>query len=167
MEFFNTAFVCLAPLLILLSLVLKYNYKVYSLNMLAVVNVLTILCSINITQQLYSLYQLATLMGFELYPNNKFVVGWFEVRMLLVLLIPFLFLIKKLSAERWLSVVMLFLMLFDVLKSWIKPSKEGFNFTIISFSTEHLLLQTIHYSSWLIAVYALFWLMKKLPFKSI
>jgi hypothetical protein len=166
MEFFNTAFISLAPITIILSLFLKNNYKIYSLNILAVVNLLSILCSINIAQQLYSLYQLATIMGFEIYPNNKFVVGWFEVRILLVLLLPFLFLIKKLSDSRLLSVALLCLMLFDVFKNWIKPNTEGFNFTIITFSTNNWFLQIMHYSSWFISLYALLWLIKRLPYSN-
>ena len=162
MEFFNTAFVFLAPILILLSFILKNDYKTYALNVLAVVNVLLILHSIDLVRTLYGYYQLATIMGFEIYPNNKFVLGWLEVRIILVVLLPLLFLMKKLSAERWLSIAMMFLLLFDIIKDFIAPSK-GINFSVITFAHQNLSLQILHYTSWLIAIYALFWLIKKLP----
>jgi hypothetical protein len=104
-------------------------------------------------------------MGFEIYPNNKFVLGWFEIRIILIVLLPFLFLIKKISANRWLSLLLLFLLLYDVGMRWIKPSKD-FNFTVINFSTNNLLFQAMHYLSWFILVYALFWFIKKLPSQS-
>ena len=162
MEFFNTAFVFLAPILVLLSLILKSNFKSYTLNVLAIVNVLLILHSIDVVCTLYSYYQLATLMGFEIYPNNKFVVGWQEVRILLIILLPLLFLIKKLSSNQLLTIIMFFLLLFDLVSNLIAPSK-GLNFSLISFQIEHLLINILKYISWFITVYALFWLLKKLP----
>jgi len=162
MEFFNTAFVFLAPLLILLSFISKLKAKNYIINILAVVNVLLILHSIDVVRTLYSYYQLATIMGFEIYPNNKFILGWQEVRIILILLLPLLFLIKKLSANRLLTITMFFLLLYDLCSHLIAPSK-GLNFSIITFQIEHLPINILNYISWFTTIYALFWLIKKLP----
>ena len=165
MEFFNTAFVFLAPMLILLSFILKKNYKNIVINSLAIVNVLLIINSFNVIKTLYSYYQLATIMGIEI-NLNKFSLGWLEIRGILVVVLPFLFLIKKISAEKLLSTAMFFLLSFDVLTKLINPKAIEVSFSVITFATDHLLLQIINYVSWFAAVYALFGLIGRLPIQN-
>ncbi len=162
MEFFNTAFVFLAPILIVLSFILKENYKNIVINSLAIVNVLLIINSFNIVKILYGYYQLATIMGIEI-NLNKFSLGWLEIRIILVVVIPFFFLLKKISAEKLLSIAMVFLLLFDVLTKFINPKVSEVSFSVITFTTDHLHLQLINYISWFVTVYALFGLIGKLP----
>jgi len=166
MEFFDTAYIFLAPILILLSLFAKGNTK-YLLNILAVANVLLIFHSVFIVRQLYAFVQLALSMGIKPEPNQKVAIGWNEIKMWLTILLPFFFLVKRMSANRILSLFMLFLLLNDWFKTYLISLKSNWSmFEASNFYVYNLPLKIIHYISWMIFVYALFWFVQKLPSQS-
>lgn len=166
MEFFDTAYIYLTPLLLILSLFLKKEYKYYCLNILAIVNILLIVNSIFIIRQLYAFVQIALQMNVKPGPNMKIELGWQDVKMWLTILVPFLFLIKPISANRWLTVIMLFLLLNNWLIYVFDCIKGNSTFYFSEFTTYHLSFQIIHYVSWIITLYSLFWFIKYLPFSS-
>ena len=166
MEFFNTVYIFLAPILILLSLFAKGNKK-YVLNVLAIANVLLIFHSIFIFRQLYAFVQLALSMNVKPDPNQKIEIGWNEIKMWLTILLPFFFLIKRISANRILSLFMLFLLLNDWFKLYLISLKSSWSmFEASNFYVYNLSLKIMHYISWMIFVYSLFWFVKKLPSQS-
>ncbi len=164
MEFFDTAYIYLAPLLILMSLFAKGKNKCYILNVLAIVNILLIFNSVFIIRQLYAFVKLAMEMNIKPDPNLKVEIGWQDIKYWLIILVPFLFLIKPLMGNRILSLFMLFLLLnnwFTYIADCLK-SKTSFYFN--SFTTFHLPYQMMHYFSWLTFLYAAFWFIKYLPY---
>jgi len=163
MEFFDTVYVWLAPILILLSFFAK-SKKIYVLNVLAVVNVLLIFHSIFIIRQFYAFIQMALQMDVKPGPNQKIEIGWNEVKLWLIILLPFFFLIKRISANTLLSLFMLFLLLSDWFKLYLISLKSNWSmFESHNFYVYNLWLKIMHYTSWLVFVYALFWFIKKLP----
>ncbi len=163
MEFFDTAYIWLAPILILLSFFAK-SKKIYVLNVLAVVNVLLIFHSIFIIRQFYAFIQMALQMDVKPDPNQKIEIGWNEVKLWLIILLPFFFLIKRISANTLLSLFMLFLLLSDWFKLYLISLKSNWSmFESHNFYVYNLWLKIMHYTSWLVFVYALFWFIKKLP----
>ena len=163
MEFFDTAYIFLAPILILLSFFAKGKKK-YVLNVLAIANVLLIFNSVYIIRQLYALLQLALSMNIKPDPNQKITIGWNEVKMWLIILLPFLFLIKRISANRILSLLMLFLLLNDWLQLYLISLKSSWSmFEASKFYVYNMPLKIINYASWMVFIYALFWFIKKLP----
>ena len=166
MEFFDNAYTFLAPILILLSLFAKGNKK-YVLNVLAIANVLLIFNSAFIVRQLYAFVQLALSMNVKPDPNQKIEIGWNEIKMWLTILLPFFFLLKRISANRILSLLMLFLLLNDWFKLYLISLKSSWSmFEASNFYVYNLWLNIMHYTSWVIFVYALFWFVKKLPSQS-
>ena len=164
MEFFNTAYIWLAPILIFISFFVKDNRKKFALNCLAVINVLLIFHSVFIIRQFYAFIQMALELNVKPDPNQKLEIGWSEIKLWLTILLPFFFLIKKISANRILSIFMVFLLVNDWLKLYLISLKsnwsifEGHNFYVYNLS-----LKIMHYASWIIFMYALFWFVKKLP----
>lgn len=165
MEFFDTAYIYFAPLLLFLSLFLRHKNKYYALNILAVVNMLLIFNSVFIIRQYYAFARLAMEMDVKPDPNMKIEIGWTEIKGWLVILFPFLFLIKPISGNRLLTLFMLFLLLQDWFVYVIECIKGKRNFYFSSFTTYHLFYQIVHYCSWVIFLYALFWFIKYLPYQ--
>ncbi len=164
MEFFDIAYIWLAPLLILFSFFVKDDKKRLALNFLAVTNVLLIFHSIFVIRQLYAFIQMALQMDVKPDPNQKVEIGWNEIKLWLTILLPFFFLIKRISANRILSVFMLFLLLNDWFKLYLISLKSNWSmFESHNFYVYNLSLKIMHYISWMIFIYALFWFIKKLP----
>ena len=164
MEFFDTAYIWLAPLFILISFFVKDEKKNFSLNCLAVINVLLIFHSIFIIRQFYALIQWALSMDVKPNANQKVAIGWNEIKSWMTILLPFLFLIKRISANRILSVFMLFLLLYDWFKLYLISLKSNWSmFESHNFYVYNLSLKIMHYISWMVFLYAIFWFTKKLP----
>ncbi|MCX6209783.1 MAG: hypothetical protein NTZ59_09900 [Bacteroidetes bacterium] len=165
MEFFDTAFTYLAPILVLLSLFLKGKKRYYALNALAIVNILLIFNSVFIIRQLYAFVKMAMEMNVKPDPNAKIEIGWQDVKNWLIILVPFLFLIKPIMGNRILSLLMLFLFLNNWLVYVFDCVKGKSNFYFSSFTTYHLPFQMMHYFSWFVFLYAAFWFIKYLPYQ--
>lgn len=159
MDFIDTAYSFFTPFLLIGCLLLKNNYKKYAVNVMAVVNISLIFYSVFIARQLYSLYFFTK--DFNL-ANRSFQVnmGWFELRLGLLMLLPFIFLFKKLSAGFFLTAIIL------VLLWWNKVQELFINrtFSVNPFYTQvDWLFKILNYICLLVAGYALLWLLKRLP----
>jgi hypothetical protein len=164
MEFFDTAYIWLAPLLIIISFFIKDDRKKIALNSLAVINVLLIFHSIFVIRQFYAFIQMALEMNVKPDPNQKLEIGWSEIKLWLTILLPFFFLIKRISANRILSLFMLFLLVNDWFKLYLISLKSNWSiFESHNFYVYNISLKLMHYTSWVIFIYALFWFVKKLP----
>ena len=166
MAFFNTAFVFFIPIIFFLFLFKKKVNQVYLTNILSVVNILQIIYSVLLVKQLYSFYQLSVIMGFDVFPDIFYPITWQLIRVTLIILLPLLFIIKKLLANKVLSGIILLLIISDYLQELITPSTATFKFSLITFSTHNFGLNSINYVSWFVFVFSLFWFLKRLPSQS-
>lgn len=166
MEFFDIAYIWLAPLLILISFFVKDEKRKFALNCLAVINVLLIFHSVFIIRQFYAFVQMALALDIKPDPNQKIEIGWNEIKTWLIILLPFFFLIKRISANRILSFFVWFLLVNDWLKLFILSLKSNWSlFESHNFYVYNLSFKIINYISWMIFMYALFWFINKLPYQ--
>jgi hypothetical protein len=97
-------------------------------------------------------------------PNQKVEIGWNEIKLWLTILLPFFFLIKRISANRILSIFMLFLLVSDWFQLYLISLKSNWSiFESHNFYVYNLSYKIMHYTSWMIFIYAFFWFAKKLP----
>ncbi len=162
MDFIKTAYVFLVPILFFLSWFIKKDFKFFIINLLIVANLLQLFYSLFFIKELYNYYQLAKIIGFDFFPNNRINLGWQETRILLIIFLPFLFLIKKISSDKLLSICVFFLLIFDEIKKLIFSKSSSLNFSLINFSTQNLLLNLMNYISCFIFMYTLLWFLKRL-----
>ncbi|MBS4043156.1 MAG: hypothetical protein KGZ59_05015 [Chitinophagaceae bacterium] len=167
MQFFNTAFVILASCLILLQLITEGKQKLFLHNISATVNVMLICSTFMLLKYLNGFKQIAEFMGVDVYAVLFNSITWEHIRIVLIIVLPFLFLIKKLVANKFLSILMLFLLLSDIIIKIIAHKASSFNFTLVNFSFVNFHLNFIHYFSWFVVVYAILFFAKKLPSQSI
>ena len=80
----------------------------------------------------------------------------------IVLIIPFLFLFKKLSANLVLTVCMLALLKWDMLEKLFQKIKYNTGASS-SYSNSYSTFEILNYSCLLIGIYALLFLLKRLP----
>jgi hypothetical protein len=167
MIWFDYFYLLFAPLVLILSFVLNKKYKVYAKSVLAVINVLLIFHSIYIIRQFVAFYQLAVQLNVPLHTNQPIEIGWQQIKDWLIILLPFLFLVKPLMANRWLSVGLIFLLKYNF---WV------YNFTHLSspqswyvdtYLPYNFPLYLIHYIAWFCTIFSFLWLIKYLPKKLI
>ena len=166
MQFFNTVFVILAPFFILIQLFTVSKQKLFLQNLFATINVLLICSTFMLLKYLNGFKQLAEMMGIDVYAVLFHAITWEHIRIVLIIFIPFLFLFKKLSTNKFLSVLMIFLLLSDIIIKFLVPKASSFNFTLVNFSATKFHLHFIHYFSWFVVVFALLFFFKKLPSQS-
>lgn len=167
MQFFNTAFVILSSILIISSFFIQGKNKNVLLNLFATVNVLLICSSFLLLNYLNGFKAMAEFMGVDVYAILFHSITWEHFRIVSVILLPFLFLFRKFSTNKFLSLLMIFLLLSDLILKLILPNTVGFNFTLVNFSFARFHLNFIHYFSWFILVFAILFFTKKLPSQSI
>ncbi len=159
MDFIDTAYAFFAPVVLLCCLFFKNNNKIIAINLLAVTNILLILYSVFVARQLYALYVFGERFS-TANPAYNMSVGWFEMRLILLLFLPMFFLSKKLSANIFLTLTMLLLL-------WWSPTQQIIvdqKFSVHPFySWIDWLFKILNYICLLISGYALLWLLKKLP----
>jgi hypothetical protein len=161
MEFIDIAYSYLTPLLLLGILVLKKSTRKYIFNTIAFVNIALIFYSIFIARQLYALYYISKSLPFS---NNRyhFNIGWLQLRLGLLMLLPVVFLFRKLSANLLITCSILVLLWWDKIQFLYKSgdtSVYGF------YSGIDLLFKILNYTCLLIAGYALLWLFNRLPYQ--
>jgi hypothetical protein len=157
MEFIDTAYVILIPFIVLLSLIVKNQYKDYCINIISAANVLLILNAVFILRQFLALYYLGKRLGFDTSDKSIDLISYLGKTFYLqlaIIILPFIFLHKKLSGNRWLTVVMLIL--------FISLYRNTFFYYL---STN--IFSWLNYFCLLIAAYALLWLLKRLPYSSL
>jgi len=156
MEFIDTAYLFSIPLFLLLSLIKINKYQKYCINIIATANTVLILNSFFIIRQLFGFYYLGKKLGIEYHDQSfsliKYLGNTFYIQ-LAIILMPVLFLYKKLAASKWLSVIMLIL-LFSIHHSFF------------FYSLSAILFHWLNYFCLMIGAYALLWLLKRLPFQS-
>lgn len=150
MEFIKIAYCITMPFLLLCSLASTSTVKRYSINLLAVSNILLIGHSVFFVRQLIGGYQLARKLSIDY--HLFYTTGSLLVRIILVIVLPFLFLHSRLRTNRGLSIFLAGL-LYSV-------------FPFSSWNTYGLLFKIPGYLCLLCSAYALLWLLNKLPYQS-
>lgn len=154
MAFIESAFAITAPFLLLFYLFGAKLYKRYALALLAATNLILILYSIFLVKQLVGMAQLAQELirqsGMELKELPPFEPDAFFYRLMVLIILPWFFLIRKCRNTIWLSIILLIVIFIGGTSSW-----NDFD----------LLFKTLNYACLLCAVYALLWLLKELPFQ--
>lgn len=146
MMYFNgTAYQVLFPFLILLFLKKKH----LALNLLVALNYTLILYAVTLSSRIYHLIKF--IQQFSPINNYHYTIGFFEIRMMLIVLIAVLFLFKKMDTNVLLSFTVFALL-------WM----NDYYFSLESVSVETI-FKMLNYFSLFVAVYALLWLTNQLP----
>ena len=163
MQFFSTVFVFLLPIFLLSFYNIGKNYKLILSNTLAVINLLMILYSFFLLKQFHFFYKLAEMMGVKVFPDVFIPITFQVVRIILIVIIPFLFLFKKFIANKILSIVYFVLLIWDFVKEKIYTSSSNSTIAIINFPTKNIAFYSMYYFSWMALFFALLWFLKRLP----
>lgn len=154
MAFIEMAFAVTAPLLILLSWWKQFRYHTYAKAILSATCMVTIAYSVFLIQQLIHMAQLAQELikqsGMKIDDLPPFEPDPFFYRLMAMIILPWLFLIRKCRNTPWLANVLLFVIYFGGTGSW---------------NQYDLVFKVLQYISLLCAVYALLWLLRELPFQ--
>lgn len=165
-EFIDIAYSFTILIFIIISFLVEKNKKVYVNNFIAVSNVLLICYSWYLIFQFYKLIQFSLSLHIKVEQSNSVDVsiGWFEIRFLLLVFLPYLFLFKKLVANKIFSVVILLIIQWSFIQSCISSLREGYTLPYMIFYLPYnISFKILNYISLFIAVYALLWMLKKLP----
>jgi len=160
MEFIDTAYSFLAPFLFICFLFAKGHFKKYALNLVAVINTLLVFYSLFTARQLYALYAWESQFHLSNTPLNAYSLGWVQLRLILLLLLPLFFLKKEYAANLFLTGLVVFLFWCDKLMSLYKYHDLSLHpfYSLLDWT-----FKILNYSCLLVAGYALLWLAKKLP----
>ncbi len=166
MPFVDIAYGYLALLLIMLILLGKDAIKKYSKSLLATINTSLLFFVIYQCYNYYQLYQMAEMFGvsitfnglLKLMSTNKLEA----FKNIAVLIIPFVFLFKKLSANLILTVCMLALIKWDLIEKLYQKIKYNVGASN-NYSNTYSTFQLLNYGCLLIGIYALLFLLKRLP----
>ena len=156
MEFIDSAYLFLQPLLLFILISVSNKWKIVVFRLVAVSNSLLTFHSFFVARQLYGIYQL--LHAFR--PQDvsyHYHFGWFDLRMTLIILLPFLFVFKRFQKSILLTVLMLVLLWWD--KTEIVLNVDISSFDIVT------MVKILNYGCLYIAAYALLWLLQKLPYQ--
>ena len=149
MEFIQIAYCVTVPVLLLLSWF--GSRKDFFMNVLAVSNMLMMGYSYFLIRQLIGFYQLSKQFHIE-HKKADELLDLSMVRLLLVIVLPFLSLVPRINKIHLFSIVLVTLLF------WNNP--------VFSWNTYYLFTKIPMYSCLLCSGYALFWLLKKLPYQS-
>ncbi len=156
MEFVDSAYRYLIPILLFILISVSNKYKIVLFRLVAVCNVLLIFHSFFVARQLYGIYRLIHVFKLQ-DVSYHYHFGWFDVRMGLIMLLPFLFVFKRFQKSILLTLLLLFLL-------WWDKTDVLLNFEISSFDIV-LLIKILNYACLYIAAYALLWLLQRLPYQ--
>ena len=163
MEFVDVAYAYLAPIILLFSLIFKNREALYYKSILASMNVCLLFFVVSACREYYGLYQLAKSFGFNVTPKGLLQFASTNIpyftKNILVLLLPFLFLFKKLSSNTFLSLLMIGFLWYDV--AFCLFNQQPYH--LIGSNYAPYLIPIIRYSSLLIGMYSFLWLIKRLP----
>ena len=166
MPFVDIAYGYLVLLLVLLVLLGKDAIKKYSQSILAAVNTSLIFFVIYQCYNYYQLYQMAEIFGvsitfkglLKLMSTNKLEA----FKNITVLIIPFVFLFKKLSTNLVLTVCMMVLLKWDLIEKVYQKIRYNVGASS-SYSNSYSTFQMLNYGCLLVGIYALLFLLKRLP----
>lgn len=148
MEFIQVAYCLTVPLLLLLIVFAKKEIRGYSKNLLAVSNILLIGHSLFLIRQLLGFYSLLKQYGEIPATQQKLDVD--AIRLLALIILPFLSLIGPLRRNIFFSAVLM------VLLYWHHP--------YFTWNMFNLPVKIPYYISLVCTTYALLWLIKQLPY---
>lgn len=154
MAFIEIAFAVTAPILILLSWWKQFRYHRYAKSVLSATCLITIAYAVYLVQQLVKMAQLAQELikqsGMKMDNLPPFEPDAFFYRLMCMIILPWLFLIRKCRNTPWLAIILL---------SVIYTGGTG------SWNQYDLVFKVLQYLCLLCAVYALLWLLRELPFQ--
>jgi hypothetical protein len=155
----------LAPVLLLIILFLKKQKLVYCKSILAAMNVGLLFFVVFACREYYGLYQLAKSFGFDITFKGMMHLFLTNIpsftRNVLILIVPFLFLFKKLSGNVFLSVLMLVLIWWDVFYAFFTHQEVQ----MLGSNYAPFLFPVLNYFSLIVGMYAFLWLTKRLHVK--
>lgn len=152
--------------LIVVALFSKKQLSVYFKNCIVVSNHLLILYSWYLLYQFYQIIKFILSLNLKMdkVPKQPIEISWFQIKFLLLVILPYLFLFKKLSKNYVLSIVMLVLLQWDFFVIFYNGFIKGEENSGILFYIPYLAdLKILNYCCLFIAVYALLWMLKRLP----
>jgi hypothetical protein len=165
-EFIDIGYSASILFFIIGTLIFKKQLHKYCHNCIAVSNHLLILYGWYLIFKLYQLVQFVLALNIKVNKTAKqpINIGWLEIKFILLILIPYLFLFKKLAKNRWISFAMLAILQWDIFVAIYQSFGSKFTSSSILFYLPYMVeLKILNYSCLFIAVYALLWLFKKLP----
>lgn len=168
-SFIDIAYSTLIIPLLIAGLVAKAQWKPYFTNLVATSNTLLIFYSIYLINSLADLIRFVLSLNIQPSKNLPPVeIGWFEIRYLLLMVLPFLFIVKKVAKSRVAALVILVLLQWNLLEQTVrmffgKDTTLGYLF----YMPYNTAFKTLHFISLFIATYALLWLLKRLPSQQI
>ncbi len=145
MYFNATAYQLLLPVVLLLFV----KNRTLAKNVLAVLNYGLLLYTVTLLSRIYHLVKF--IRHFSPTTNYHYTIGFFEIRIILIVLISALFLVKKMETSITLSLGIFVLL-------WMNDYYFSFNVFSVDF-----LVKTLNYFSLMVALYAFLWLNHQLP----
>ena len=166
MEFVDVGYAYLAPILILLCLLIKNKKAVYLKSLLEAINVSLLFFIISATRSYYGLYLLAKSFGFNVTPQGllKFASTniLYFAKNILMLLLPILFVVKRLSGNLVLSTIMVVFLWYDVLFCLFNSQP----FQLVGSNYAPFMIPLLRYSCLIMSIYSFLWLIKRLSVNS-
>lgn len=154
MAFIEPAYAFTVPFLLLFSWLGYKSYKRYAKALMAATNLIFILYSVFLINQLIELarfgQELMRQSGIKPEDLPPFEPDAYFYRLTALIILPWLFLVRPVRNTPWLSIIILGIIAAGGTGSW---------------NYFDLLFKILHYGSLLCAVYALLWLLKELPFQ--
>lgn len=154
MAFIEMAFAITVPFLLLFSWWKQFRYQAYAKALLSASCLIMIIYAVYLLQQLVRMAQLAQewirQAGIKMNELPPFEPDAFFYRLMGMIILPWLFLIRKCRNTPWLAIILL-----GVIYSGGTGSWNDFD----------LLFKLLNYLCLLCAVYALLWLLRELPFQ--
>jgi hypothetical protein len=164
-SFIDTAFSLTIIMLLIASFFVKDQWKHYCSNLIATANTLLIFYSIYLIDFLVSLIKFALSLNIKSSKNlPPLEIGWFEIRYLLLVILPFFFISKKIAKSRLAASIMLILLQWSFLQQCYTMffTKET-TLSSLFYMPYNVEFKALHFISLFIGTYALLWLLKRLP----
>ncbi len=167
MEFTDIGYSYLAPVLLLLLVLLKHEYKTYCRRFLIAANVCLLFFVISACREFYGLYLMAQNFGINVSLNGLLKLAStnipFAAKNILALILPLCFLFKRLSDNLFLTICMVIIFWWDAANDIIAHQPihlPGSNYSPIIFLS-------LRFVSLLVGMYSFLWLVNRYPKNSI
>jgi len=166
-EFIDTAYSCTILILIIAVFFIRKANKKYVNSLIATANTMLIFYSWYLSYQFYKLIQFVLSLKIQI-PNDlkeqPVEISWFHIKFVLLIILPYFFLIKKIADSKILALIMLVLLQWDIVQDlYFNFIKTQTTSGVLFYMPYMVLYKILSFVSLFIAVYALLWLIKKLP----
>ncbi len=166
MPFVDVAYGYLALVFLIAILLETKNAFSYGKNLLATLNVTLVFFVVYKCLDYYQIYKMAQMFGISITFNGLLKLmstnKWEAIKNIAVLLLPFLFLFKKLSANVLLTIVAIILVKWDLIERLYEKIAYP-NITKSYYQSGYTVFHILNYGCLFIAIYALLFLLKRLP----